>query len=118
MLLPLDVIWIHDDCIRPPGPKMVVCIDPEKGLFFRINTDPKWQTPVRLLRSDNEWLAHDSYLECGEPLEIDDYIVQKSGAPIGAICHKAIPAIIAAVEKSATLTPLDVDAIKRNLGEG
>jgi hypothetical protein len=94
---------------------MVVCIDPENGLFFRINTEPKWQTPVLLLKRDNNWLKHDSYLECGEPLELDDYIIEQSD-PIGAVCHTAIREIVAAVEKSMTLSPADVRNIKTNLG--
>jgi len=94
---------------------MVVCIDPERGLFFRINTEPKWQTPVSLRKSENDWLKHDSYLECGEPLELDDYIVSQS-SPIGAVCHSAIAEIVAAVERSVTLSPADIRTIKANLG--
>ena len=34
----LDVIWIFDEFIRPPGPKMMVCVEAERSFFFRINT--------------------------------------------------------------------------------
>src|SRR5215203_1726956 len=64
---------------RPPGPKMVVCISPELGLFFRINTEPNWQTSIKLFRGPNHlFLEHDSHLECGEPLDLDEYVVEES----------------------------------------
>lgn len=119
LLSPLDVIWIYDDCIRPPGPKMVVCVCPELGLFFRINSEGKWQTPVPLAKSpDHLFLSHDSYLECGEPLELDDYVIEESinrKGIIGQVGRALVPQIVAAVEKAVTLSQNDKDIIKRAL---
>lgn len=67
----LDVIWIFDATISPPGYKMVACVEPEKGFFYRINTKP-WRPAVELAKADHRFLDHDSYLECGDPMEIDD----------------------------------------------
>lgn len=38
MLNPLDVIWIFDNLIDPPHPKMVACVNPADGVFYRINS--------------------------------------------------------------------------------
>jgi hypothetical protein len=86
VLKPLEVIWIMDECIRPPGPKMVVCVEGELGFFFRINTKAGWQQSVLLKKSpDHPFLDHDSHLECGDPLELDDYVIEQSLNRKGAI---------------------------------
>ncbi|WP_188914110.1 hypothetical protein [Salinarimonas ramus] len=64
--------------MRPPKPKMVACVEPTLGLFYRINTK-RWPPAVKLVRDPlHPFLDHDSYLECGDPLELDDYIVDAS----------------------------------------
>lgn len=115
----LEVIWIDDDFIKPPGPKMVVCVAPETGLFFRINSK-NWPVAVPLLKADNGFLHHDSFLECNGPLELDDYIVQQfldsSGAPIGRVAASTIPAIWLAVNGSRRISPADQIIIGKALG--
>jgi hypothetical protein len=37
-LKPLEVMRTYDGLISPPGPKMVICLCPEKGLFVRVNS--------------------------------------------------------------------------------
>ena len=59
----MEVVWIHDDFIKPPGPKMVVCVEPTLGLFYRINTQDKWQIGVLLEQASNSFLDHDSYID-------------------------------------------------------
>ncbi len=110
MLLALEVIWIPDQTIKPPGPKMVVSVAPVQGYFFRINSEPKWQQPVLLLAKDHDFLKRDSYLECGAPLDLDDYVVQQSlreRGIIGTIAQKAVKDIIAAVEKAWSVSDED-----------
>lgn len=119
LLLPLDVIVIIDQCIRPPGPKMVVCIEPNLGLFFRINTRAHWQQSVLLKRSTNTFLHHDSYLECGEPLELDDFIVQESIAQngvVGRVDFTLSHSIYSIVSRAVTISDVDKDAIRIALG--
>jgi hypothetical protein len=120
ILKPLDVIWYPDETIRPPGPKMGVCIEPKLGLFFRINTDPKWQTPVRLIKQPyHPFLNHDSYLECGDPLELDDYVVDeclRRRGVIGAIHPSLVPDIYAAVQATKTISAADKESIRVALG--
>jgi hypothetical protein len=115
MLLPLDVIWIPDATIKPPGPKMVVCVEPACGFFFRINTEPKWQQPVKLVRvPDHLFLKHDSYLECGAPLDLDDFIVEEAvrqSGVIGKISKKVVVDIIAAVHAAKAISNSDRELI-------
>lgn len=75
MITPLDVIWIFDALIEPPHPKMVACVNPEDGVFYRINSRPFFKPCVPLPKDpDHPWLDHDSYLHI-DPLVLDDYIV-------------------------------------------
>ena len=120
MLLPLDVVIISDNIIRPPGPKMVVCICPEHGFYFRINTEPKWQTPVLLRKAGvHDFLDHDSYLECGSPIELDDYVIETTGnrgKVIGAIAAAVLPEIIEAIRTSPRVRASDRRVMLAALG--
>lgn len=118
LLKPLDVIWIPDGCIRPPGPKMIACVQPELGFFFRINTK-RWPIPVKLEAALHPFLSHDSYLECGEPLCIDDYMVEQALAGrgvIGRIDASLTTAIYRTVANARTITEADKEAIRHALG--
>jgi len=117
----LDVIWIDDAFIHPPGPKMQVCVCPASGFFFRINSAPKWQIPVLIRQADNPFLKHDSYIECGSPLELDDYVIETSlagndGKIFGKLNPAAIPDICAAIARSRLIRPRDRALIAANLG--
>ena len=120
MIRALDVIWIDDGLIRPPGPKRVACIEPELLLFFRINSEPKWQTPVKLERIPHHmFLKWDSYLECGYPLDLDEYFVEeciRDNGIIGRIHDSIAPAIYAAVAAEPLLAPADKERIRLSLG--
>lgn len=99
---------------------MVVCIEPELGLYFRINTEGKWQTPVKLLKTDNPFLKWDSHLECGEPIELDDYCIQESlrvnnDRPLGRLSAKLIPEIVSIVASARTISQDDKALIYRSL---
>jgi hypothetical protein len=70
---------------------MVVCIsEVALGFFFRINSKSGWQKSLPLARIPHHtFLHHDSFLECGAPLELDEYIVEESlrlsGTALGVI---------------------------------
>ncbi len=102
----LDVIWIHDAFIKPPGPKIMVCVEPTLPLFYRINTEAKWQIPVLITKADNPFLKWDSYLEVGVPLEYDDYVIDQSPRH-GRLGSQAIPDICAAVRRSRRIRESD-----------
>jgi hypothetical protein len=119
-LKPLDVIWYPDETIRPPGPKMGVCIEPTLGLFLRINTHPRWQTPIKLIKEPHHgFLDHDSYLECGDPLELDDYVVEeclRRRGVIGTVHPSVVTEIYAAVRAAKTISAADKELIRVSLG--
>lgn len=98
---------------------MVVCIEPVLGMFFRINSQPNWQTPVRLELSDHPFLDRDSYLECGDPFELDDYVIEESirrHGIIGKVIPTLAPSIFAAAQRARTVSDKDKDAIRKSLG--
>lgn len=91
----LDVIWIHDDLIRPPGPKMMVCLAPAEGLFGRINSKGWRPGSVSIGAKDHHFLDHDSYIECGAVFELDDYAVEQSIERGRGIIGQISPALAA-----------------------
>ena len=91
MLDPLDVILIFDGLIEPPHPKMVVCVQPDEGWFYRINSRPFLKPCVPLIRlPDHPWLDHDSFLHI-DILMLDDYIVEESLNRHNGIIGKVSP---------------------------
>ena len=107
---PLEVIWIPDATIKPPGPKMVVCISPEFGWYFRINTRGHWVPSVPLPKEpDHPWLKHDSHLECNI-LELNDYVIEQAldaSGIIGSVSTALCPAIRDAVRANRTMSSTD-----------
>jgi len=63
-------------------------------------------------------LKHDSFIECGNPLELDDYIIQaaidKSGI-LGAVHPSLASAIYKNIELNETLSVSDKAAVAKAL---
>jgi hypothetical protein len=119
LVAPLDVIVIWDDFIRPPGPKMVVCVEPASGFFFRINSEGKWQTPVMIRRREHPFLKRDSAIECGDPFELDDYVIEESirrHGVIGKISTTHASEIYAAAFGSVVLSSEQKELVRAALG--
>jgi hypothetical protein len=94
-----DVIWISDDEISPPGPKMVVCVEPFIGLYYRINTHDNWRPCILIDLHSHAFLKHDSFIQC-EILELDDYVITQAlnkGGVIGRISISVCDALIEAL---------------------
>lgn len=106
----LEVTWVPDETIRPPGPKMVVCVDAEMGWYFRINTHDTWRPNVELMKTpDHEWLHHDSFMECNI-LELDDYVVEQAvrqSGIIGSVHRSLCPAIREAIRLNRWISNTD-----------
>lgn len=97
----LDVVWIDDLEIRPPGPKMVVCVEPYHGFYFRINTYDNWQPCVPIRKEpDHQFLKHDSFIEC-MILDPDDYIISQALKRRGVIGRVSTSLCIPLVEALA-----------------
>lgn len=97
---PLEVVWISDDEIEPPGPKMVVCVEPFLGFYFRINSQPHWEPCIPIERlPHHEFLKWDSFIEC-RIIDPDDYIISESvrkGGIIGRVSPSLCEAMLAAL---------------------
>ena len=119
-LRPLDVIWTHDGLISPPGPKMVVCLCPDAGLFVRINTKGWRPGSVSIKKLEHPFLNHDSHVECGAVFELDDYVIDQSVDPpgkgiIGRISLITIVNMVAAVNAATSVRDEDRDMIVTTL---
>lgn len=116
-----DVIWDYDGTIRPPKRKMCVCICPDNGFFFRINSSGHWNGSVPISQKTySDFLHHDSYVECNGPLEIDDTSINESirvDGIIGTLNDSDLTLILECVMLSRTLRANDqktiIEAIKR-----
>src|SRR5262249_52216889 len=101
---------------------MVVCVEATLGFFFRINTRANWQQSLSLEKEpDHPFLDHDSYLECGDPLELDDYVVKQSlddRGVIGTVSQALIPDILKAVRTAARMSEKDKRTIAMFLDPG
>ncbi|WP_375450608.1 hypothetical protein [uncultured Devosia sp.] len=111
---PLDVTVIFDATLRKPAPKMVVCIHPANGWFYRINSKGHWRPRVAVALAEHGFLDHDSFVECGDPLELDDYVVHEAlerHGIVGTISASACPGIIAALDECITIRRRDREEI-------
>jgi hypothetical protein len=115
----LDVIWIEDNQIKPPGPKMVVCVEPFLGIFLRINSDGWRDGSIAILKKENAFLKHDSYVECGDPFELDEYVqgqALKANGIIGKLDKSIAQEICKAVRACSLITRADKNEICAALG--
>ncbi len=119
---PLDVIIITDKEIKPPGPKMVVCICPKYGMFYRINSYPDYPIAVLIQQLPNHtFLKWDSFIECSKsPIELDDAIInsaiERTKGPIGKIAQRHAAEILGAVQLQSTIAPEIKAQVKSALG--
>jgi hypothetical protein len=110
-----QVIWIYDGTISPAGYKMVACVEPDQGFFYRINTKGHWRPAVRMPKAEHQFLDHDSHLECGDPLEIDDYLIEeglRERGVIGSLSASVCRSVEAVLDQARTLSPADKAAIR------
>jgi hypothetical protein len=118
MILAGEVIWVYDGSIRPPGDKMYVCLNPEHGIFFRINSKGHWAGSVAIYQASNPFLTHNSFVECGSVLEVDDYSIDESvrrHGVLGSVDASTRDRIIAEVTASKMLSDNDKAIILRGL---
>ena len=121
LLKPLEVTIIFDDNIWPTGPKLVVCVEPNEGWFYRFNSKDKWKPcfKVEACTPHHTFLDHDSYLQCGDPLELDDYLLDEGLSKygiIGSLHIQHAADICAELGKAGYLSDADKGKIKAVLG--
>jgi hypothetical protein len=107
MITLLDVIWIDDETIDPPHPKMVVCVNAKDGWFLRINSRNTIRPCIAIPKEPfHRFLKHDSHIE-GNIIELDEYIVDEAlrrGGIIGSIHRSLVPSLISMMGARVTLT--------------
>ena len=81
-----DVIWAWNAALRPPKPKMVVCLDSANGIFLRINSEDKFRPCVGIAKRDHPFLKWDSYVECSLNV-IDEYVIEEALEESGIVGH-------------------------------
>lgn len=105
-----DVVWVWDASIRPPGSKMIVCVDFSEGEFLRINTLSRYKPCVPICRDPHHmWLEHDSHIECNL-LIFDDYYIGealKIRGVIGAVDSALKPNVLNLLMRSGTVPNAD-----------
>ena len=106
----LDVLWVWDEGLRgAPKFKMAVCVEPDAGLFLRINTRDLVRPCVPILRRDHPFLDHDSHVEC-DLAEYDDYAIEEGrdrGGIVGRLALRCVPEIREALMAAATISDRD-----------
>jgi|GEM_PF-1590969 len=88
-----DVIWLYDRTTNPQKEKMQICIDYDEGWFLRINTRGVIRPCVPIPKSLNEFLDHDSHIDCSlhiiDEFEIDEALRQDGVFGTVNLCHAA-----------------------------
>lgn len=69
---------------------------------------------IRILKSDNPFLDHDSYASCNTPIKssainVQNKITDKSCRVIGKICEKDVAIITSTLVYSGVLTPEEIE---------
>lgn len=86
-----EVIWLYDRSINPQKNKMQVCIDYEEGWFLRINTRDVIKPCVPISKSKNDFLDHDSHIDCSinlvDEFEIDEALRRDGIYGRVNLCH-------------------------------
>lgn len=116
----LEVIRIQDEWIKPPGPKFLICVEPTIPLFLRINSDG-WRSGSVLIpcAGHKAFLKHDSFIECGDPIDPDSFIVEdaiRKHGILGSVDPALAQAIAQGVMNTATIARKDKVAICIALG--
>lgn len=114
-LAPGDVVRVFDRTTRPAKAKRMICVDPERQYFLRINTKPKWPPHHRIDAADADFLDHDSYVELRQLVRPYAYEIQ-SAELLGHLTRQQVAALVAAVLASATLPQDHKDLIAEQLG--
>jgi len=112
---PGDVIRIWDRHTRPNKRKLHICIDPERQLFLRINSEAVFPPTHRLARADCPFLHHDSYVELQAlTRHIADDIARAE--EVGRLSRQVRAELLVSVRSAETLTDEQKSLIAEALG--
>lgn len=109
-LNPGDVIRVFDRQSRPPKQKRLICVAPEKQLFLRINSEPKYRPHHRILATDSNFLHHDSYVELRQFIRPFAYDIQRADK-LGELTRQQARDLIEAVNQSKAMSQDQKDLV-------
>ena len=114
LLTPGDVVRVWDRQVRPPKQKRLICIAPDRQLFLRINSDPKFAPNHLLLAAESDFLDHDSYVELRQLIRPYAYEIQQA-EKLGRLTRRQAVALVAAVNEARTLQQDHKDLVAARL---
>lgn len=95
MLKPGNVIILYSG--RNAKDRMHVIVSVGQGWFFRINTKAHWPGSFPIAKSENQFLKHDSHIECGGLVDVDISAIEISmneRGLIGTLSKKTIAELV------------------------
>lgn len=98
---------------------MMVCVEPDLGFFFRINTKGHWPASILIEMRSNPFLRRDSYLQCGELIELDEFVIDEildEKGLYGELDKSYAAVICRTLDSVSTIRKSDKDAIRQCLG--
>jgi hypothetical protein len=99
----------------PRKDKYHICVSPNDRLFLRINSDPPPVGPAHpLLKAQNDFLHHDSYVELLGLVRHESDVMRKA-AKIGRLHKPQAEKLVEAAGAAPTLTPEQTRRIQDGL---
>lgn len=88
-----DVLYLYNTQIKPEHSKYSACVHIKPNYFLLINTENrKMYECLPILRSDNKYLQHDSYIGCSNYYVYDDDKI-KDEQIVGHLGYKDLNAL-------------------------
>jgi hypothetical protein len=113
-LRPGDVIRVLDRQTNPSKFKRLICIAPEKQLFLRINSEPKFRPHHPILEIESDFLEHDSYVELRQLIRPYAYDIQQA-EPLGRLSPEQAASLVEAANQSKALSQDHKDLVAARL---
>jgi hypothetical protein len=99
---PRDVLRIFDLYTSPRKPKLHICVSERRQLFLRINSQSIFKPNHLLLKSRNDYLTHDSYVELQQLVRhMSDEI--REAELVGRLSLAEAKALVQAAQTAETL---------------
>lgn len=94
---------------------MQVCIDFVEGWFLRINTRDIIRPCVSIKQVDNQFLKHDSHIDCSlhivDEYELEEALLRGSGV-IGRVDLSYAPTVLEALLAATFISPRDKQRLR------
>ncbi len=111
---PGEVVLVWDREVHPPKYKRLICIDPSKQYFLRINSKPTYRPHHPLEAVDADFLDHDSYVELRQLVRPFAYEIAEA-EHLGNLSLQQAMSLMESVEQAETLSQEHKDLIIERL---